>query len=48
MRGSDLLSTPAVADKYGANDITQIYARRIYYYKEQDYDSQQVSAVQGF
>ena len=34
----------------GANvrgSVTQIYPSRIYYYKEQGYDSQQVLAVQG-
>ena len=48
VQGSDLLNSPAVPDKCWASDITQIYPRRIYYYKEQDYDSQQVPAVQGF
>ena len=33
--------------KCRACDITQIYPRGIYYYKEQGYDSQQVSAMQG-
>ena len=42
------LSSPAVPGKCRACDITQIYSRGIYYYKEQGYDSQQVPAVQGF
>ena len=35
VRGSDLLSVPAVPDNCRACDITQIYPRGIYYYKEQ-------------
>ena len=46
--GSDLSSAPTVTGKCRACDITQIYPRGIYYYKEQGYDSQQVPAVQGF
>ena len=48
VRGSDLFSSPAVPGKCRACDITQIYPRGIYYYKEQGYDSQQVPAVQDF
>ena len=46
--GNDLLSSPAVPGKCQACDITQIYPCKIYSYKEQGYDSQQVPAVQGF
>ena len=46
-RGTYLLSHPAVPGKCRACDITQIYPRGISYYKEQSYDSQQVSAMQG-
>ena len=35
--------TPTVPGKCRACDITQIYPCGIYYYKEQGYDSQQVS-----
>ena len=48
VRGSDLLSSPAVPGKCRACDITQIYPGEIYYYKEHGYDTQQLPAVQGF
>ena len=41
VQGSDLLSSPAVPGKCRVCDITLIYPRGIYYYKEQGYDSQQ-------
>ena len=47
VRGSDLLSSPAVPGKCRACDIVNI-PHGIYSYKEQGYDSQQVPAVQGF
>ena len=40
VRCSDLLSSSAVRGNCRASDIMQIYPRRIYYYKEQGYDSQ--------
>ena len=48
MWGNDLLSSPAVTGKCRVFDITQIYPRGIYSYKEQDYTSQHVPAVQSF
>ena len=48
VRCSDLLSSSAVRGNCRASDIMQIYPRRIYYYKEQGYDSQYVPAMQGF
>ena len=48
VRGSNLLSSPAVPGKCGACDITQIHSGGIYYYKEQGYDSQQAPAVWAF
>ena len=48
VQGSDLSSTLAVPGKCRACDITQIYPRGIYHYKEQGYDSQHVTAAHGF
>ena len=48
VRGSYLLSSPAVTGKCRACDVTQIYPHGIYYYKEQGYDSQQSPQCRAF
>ena len=48
VRGSDILSSPAVPGKCQAYAIAQINARGNYYYKEWGYDCQEVPGVQSF
>ena len=48
VRGSDILSSPAVLGKCQSYAVAQINPRGNYYYKEWGYDCQEVPVVQSF